>query len=215
MVCMKVIKKNQIIMFVFALLLITAGYINYSKNSKVSLETAGLVDSEQVAGIGDAQLVSNNNVIEENTVNSSGNNSTQSNETNDNSSIENQNNTTIQTSSTNADYFANSRLEREKMYSQMLETYQKIIASSSVSEEQKTISQSEISKIQNTKNSILIAENLIKNKNFKDVVIFVNDYSISVIVDVEKLGEAEIAQIQNIVVREFKANIEDIHVSQK
>ena len=44
-------------------------------------------------------------------------------------------------------------------------------------------------------------------------IIFVNDYSISVIVDAEQLGEAEIAQIQNIVVRELNAKIEDIHVS--
>ena len=210
MVCMKVIKKNQIIMFVFALMLITAGYMNYNKNSKASLQTAGLIDSEEIAGIGDAQLVSSSNVVDENlnTDSKDVNNNTNSNTVKDNNNV-------VQTNTSSSDYFETSRLEREKMYSQMLETYQKIIESTSISEEQKTISQAEITKIQNTKNGIMIAENLIKNKDFNDVIIFVNDYSISVIVDADTLGEAQIAQIQNIVVRELNANIEDIHVSQK
>lgn len=80
---------------------------------------------------------------------------------------------------------------------------------------QKTISQSEITKIQNIKNRIIIAENLIKNKGFRDVIIFVNDSSVSVILDSEKLGEAEIAQIQNIIVRELNVKIENNHVSKK
>jgi stage III sporulation protein AH len=61
----------------------------------------------------------------------------------------------------------------------------------------------------------MIAENLIKNKGFRDVIIFVNDSSVSVILDSEKLGEAEIAQIQNIIVRELNVKIENIHVSKK
>lgn len=211
MVCMKVIKKNQIIMFVFALMLITAGYMNYSKNSKASLQTAGLIDSEEIAGIGDAQLV-NSNAVEENTNSDSERlNNTNNNSTN---SVQEGGNV-VQTNTSTLDYFENSRLEREKMYSQMLETYQKIIESTSISEEQKTISQAEITKIQSTKNAIMIAENLIKNKDFNDVIIFVNDFSISVIVDAKTLGEAQIAQIQNIVVRELNAKVEDIHVSQK
>ena len=207
MVCMKVIKKNQIIMFIFALMLITAGYMNYSKNSKASLETAGLIDSEEVAGIGDAKLVNSNNVVNEN--------STTMNTENAVSGTNNIDSETVQTNTAISDYFENSRLSREKMYSQMLETYQKIIESNSVSEEQKTISQAEITKIQNRKNGIMIAENLIKNKGVNDVIIFVNDYSISVIVDAQTLGEAEIAQIQNIIVRELNAKVEDIHVSKK
>lgn len=202
MIFMKVIKKNQVIVFTFALLLMVAGYINYSKNNKVGLETAGLVDSEEVAGIGDAQLVNSNNVVEEETTNNSNQNS------------ENSNNT-VQANSTVSDYFTNSRIEREKMYSQMLETYQKILDSTSISEEQKSVSQQEITKIHNIKNGIMIAENLIKNKGFSDVIIFVNDFSISVIVNSKTLQEAETAQIQNIVMRELNAKVEDIHISNK
>lgn len=61
----------------------------------------------------------------------------------------------------------------------------------------------------------MIAENLIKNKGFKDVVIFVNNDSISVVVKAEKLQESDIAQIQSIVQRELNAKVENIHISNK
>ena len=58
-------------------------------------------------------------------------------------------------------------------------------------------------------------ENLIKNKDIEDVVIFVNDQSISVIVKGENLAQEQIAQIQNIIARELKAEIDNIHISTK
>ena len=61
----------------------------------------------------------------------------------------------------------------------------------------------------------MIAENLIKNKEVEDVIIFVNDQSISVIVKAEELTAEQIAQIQNIVARELKAEIDNIHISTK
>lgn len=218
MIFMKVIKKNQIIIFVFALMLVTAGYMNF--NNTTSIETAGLIDSTEIAGIGDAQLVNSSNVVsQENTSMNSQDSHTENINPEDENiksseiEIQTDNETAISTSSKNTEYFESSRMEREKMYSQMLETYQEILESDNISDEQKAISQTEISKIHNIKNSIMIAENLLKNKGFNDVIIFVNDNSISVVVDTENLGEAEIAQIQNIVAREIKAEIDDIHIS--
>ena len=45
--------------------------------------------------------------------------------------------------------------------------------------------------------------------------IFVNVDSISVIVGVEELKSDEIAQIQNIISREMKAKVENIHIMTK
>ena len=112
-------------------------------------------------------------------------------------------------------YFAESKLEREKMYSQMLESYQKIINNSQISDKQKAISQNEIKKINDTKNAIMISENLLKNKGFEDLIIFVNGDSISVVIKAKELTQEQIAQVQNIIVRELKADIENIHISNK
>ena len=119
------------------------------------------------------------------------------------------------TQNSGSSYFTESRLEREKMYSQMLESYQKILENSQITDTQKEIAQNEVSKINKTKNAIMIAENLIKNKDFSDVVIFVNGNSVNVVVKEKTLKTEQIAQIQNIVTREIENDIENIHISCK
>lgn len=247
---MKILKRNQIIISVIALMLITVGYMNYTSNITQTLETGALMDAEQVAGIGDARLVNSNNTVEnKSNINNNENNLQDNNiniETSESSttgegenvfsdatiasstyeenqstssiSTQNQNSDVSQPTSSNnyeAEYFVSSRLERNTMYSQMIETYQGILESSTASVEQKNTSTQEITNINNKKNSIMIAENLIKNLGFEDVVIFVNEGSVSVIVKAEVLEEAQIAQIQNIVCREIGVGAEMIHISLK
>ena len=102
------------------------------------------------------------------------------------------------------EYFSSSKLNRETMYSQMLESYRKILENETISETQKAIAQTEIKNINDTKNKIMICENLIRTKGIEDLVIFVNDKSISIVVRTDKLEQEQIAQIQNIVEREMR-----------
>lgn len=236
---MKIIKKNQIIIFVIALMLVTAGYLNYTTGEgEDTLATSGLADKAEVAEIGDAKLVSSNSLTNEesSSISSEKNNNISNNTVSSNvvNNEENQSKTniasnnvengekTVTTSTKNSnknndDYFTNSRLTRDTMYSQMIESYQKILNNTSVSADQKAISQTEIKKINDLKNSIMICENLIKTKGISDVVIFANDTSISVIIKTngEEVTKEQAAQIQNIVAREMKAEIENIHISNK
>ena len=223
---MKIIKKNQIIIFVIALMLVTAGYLNYTTGEgEDTLATSGLADNAEVAEIGDAKLVSSNSLTnEESSSISSEKNNNISNNTVSSNVVNNEENgeKTVTTSTKNSnknndDYFTNSRLTRDTMYSQMIESYQKILNNTSVSADQKAISQTEIKKINDLKNSIMICENLIKTKGISDVVIFANDTSISVIIKTngEEVTKEQAAQIQNIVAREMKAEIENIHISNK
>ena len=101
------------------------------------------------------------------------------------------------------------------MYSQMLETYEKVINSSNASETQKQSATQEITKINNIKNSIMICENLIKTKGFENSVVFVNGESISVIIGASELSKEQVAQVQNIISREMNAKIENIHIANK
>lgn len=213
---MKLIKKNQLTILVLALMLVTAGYLNYNSSVK---ET-----STQIASIGDATLVSSN-------ISNSISNQVKDENQNVNVSAENKSETAqsavstteanvVETNATiNKDdeneYFSASKLERDTMYSQMLDSYQKIFNNSNASEKQKEAAQEEIEKINKIKNSIMISENLIKTKGFDSVVIFVNDDSISVVVKKEELKKEDIAQIQNIIAREMNAKIDDIHISNK
>ena len=112
-------------------------------------------------------------------------------------------------------YFTTSKLERENMYSQMLETYQQIYNNVETSSEQKTSALNEIANINKTRNAVMIAENLVSAKGFKNIVIFVNDNSVSVVVGEKELSQEQIAQIQNIVSRELNVDAGVIHISTK
>ena len=215
-----ILKKNQVIISAIAIMLIAAGYMNYTANTKDTLEASVLADTESYAQLGDATLVSAN-VTDNTTIDTAISTNTANTESDGNTgnteNIENSVDTEVtQTSnSTSNEYFTESRLEREKMYSQMLESYQNILENTQISETQKDISQNEIKNINDTKNAIMIVENLIKNKGFEDVVIFVNGESISVIIKGGEITPEQIAQIQNIVSRELSAEVDNIHISNK
>lgn len=221
---MKIIKKNQLTILVIALMLVTAGYLNYTSYNGESIETYSndIINGQNIAGIGDAKLVNSQELIENTATNSleieNRDNISESEKIpEENNSEETKKDNIIETSSNiNSDeYFAKSRLQRENMYSQMIESYQKILESSSISTEQKAISQQEIDNINKIKNAIMISENLIKTKGFEECVIFVNDKSINVIVKDTELTPEKIAQIQNIVARELGAEVENIHITNK
>ncbi len=235
---MKLFKKNQIIIYVIALMLVAAGYLNYTTTNDMNslIQTSSREEEiTEMANIGDAQLVSSN-VVNENTTNTNEDNQNiiNSNNANQNTNeIENQikesdgntknnetnteNNESITTNASNSkdDYFTNSKLERNTMYSQMLETYEKVLNSNNSLETQKQSATEEIKKINNLKNSIMICENLIQTKGFENVVVFVNDESVSVVVATTELTKENVAQIQNIVSRELKAEVDNIHISKK
>lgn len=199
MIVMKIFKKNQILMFVAALALVTTGYLAYRPgNTENNNYISTTLDTVETSGIGDATLVSSTAVINE----------IVSNVVEEKESIE--------TSTTKVDnYFTDSRIERDKMYSQMLESYQKIIDNNTISSEQKSIAANEITNINNTKNAIMITENLIKTKGIEDVIIFINSDSINVVIKANELTSNKVAQIQNIVSRELNAEVENIHISNK
>ena len=66
---MKLLKKNQVIIYVIAVMLMAAGYLNYTTNQENNSVATSMQmeanDDTQLADIGDATLVSSNDVIEE------------------------------------------------------------------------------------------------------------------------------------------------------
>ena len=252
----KIMKKNQVVLLALALMLMTAGYMNYTNNHEnENMLLASLGDAQLVSAnvVNDANILNevNNSVVESNneesiveqnnineenqieenitneTVETNANNvdpnAPVSNETNvenqtteEAESTSNEESKEVQETSTKQaddDYFTRSKLERETMYSQMLETYTKILENGNISSEQKDIAENEIKNINNTKNAIMIAENLLATKGFENVVIFVNSPSVNVVIKGENLETEQVAQIQNIVQRELNTDIENIHIT--
>ena len=217
MVYMKILKRNQIVVAVIALMLVTAGYLNFANQNKESnlIPTSSAADSELMAGIGDAQLVSANEATENKQTQNETIKNTENVATTSNTQKNTDSNTTKNTSAQEDSYFAQSRLDRDKMYSQMLDNYQKILETNNLSSEEKKTAQEEIKRINNEKNAIMIAENLIKTKGFQDIVIFVNNGNVTGVVQKDKLDEKDIAQIQNIITRELNVKTNKINISGK
>lgn len=198
---MNKLKKSSVVIYVLAIMLVTAGYWNYISREAQTIETVSMEQNENTEenandeNLGDATLVSNNELIQE--------------EKEQNGETENKEETQKEEKD---GYFEESKLSRDTMYSQTLETYQGILNNTNVSEEQKAIVTEEISKLNKEKNAIMICENLISTKGFSNCVIFANVDSISVIVEADELQTDEIAQIQNIISREMGAEPENIHI---
>lgn len=201
------VKKGSVVLYVLALMLVTAGYWNYISQETLTIAAVNNENENTTSDehLGDATLVSNNQLIQEE--------NGQNVDVEKNTEAENVKDVAVVTED---GYFQESKLARDKMYSETLETYQGILNNTNVSEEQKAIVTQEITKLNKEKNAIMICENLISTKGFSNCVIFVNVDSISVIVQSqEELKTEEIAQIQNVISREMCAEVENIHIMTK
>lgn len=219
---MKILKRNQLIVLVVSLMLITAGYLNFTTNQG-NMQTSTIVGDRDDESIGDAQLVSTiPDENEQNMIEDLVNGQTDINETENTqeetetptSSIVDNEGTENQDKSEDF-YFTTSKLERNTMYSELLETYQEMYNNSTATAEAKSEALGKINNINNTKNAIMISENLIMAKGFEDAVVFVNEGSVSVVIKSEELKGEQVAQIQNIVSRELSVGAENIHISNK
>ena len=210
---MKVLKRNQLIILVISLMLITSGYLNFTANRS----DTKIGDAELVSTIPNAEdSIELNNVEQVNTIEATNQIEENLKEAQRENEIITKTNTEIETPMQTDDYyFTNSKLERNNMYSESLETYQEIYNNNNATAESKNEALNKINSISNIKNAIMIAENLIIAKGFEDVVIFVNEQSVSVIIKTPELKQEEVAQIQNIVSRELNVEAEMIHISNK
>lgn len=196
--------QKQALLTLIAIMFIVLGTLNLNKEPKENTYASEILEvaSRNVLeeNLGDVELVSSTPAIVENDSINNGNNNDNDND-NENNNIDN--------------YFNETRLERDRMYSESIEIYQKILDNKETPSDQKLIATNEISRINTMKNGILISENLIKNKGIEEVVILENNGMVNVIVKSSLLNKEEISQIQNIIQRELKIEIKNINISNK
>lgn len=191
-----IIKKKEVLLGLLAIFFMIVGFISYNPIANKEYSKIADVTNYSETKLGEATLVSSNEVVE---------NVADEKQTSENTITEN----------VQKDYFLEARMNRDSIYSESLETYEKLLESSSVTNDQKAIAQNEISNITNEKKTIQSTESLIKMKGFEDVVIFKNSESVSIVVKSDVLLPEQVAQIQNIVEREFKINGKNINITNK
>lgn len=231
------LKKKEVIIYAIALMLVAAGYFNYLNFDSNVVETASEINDNSIIGKDDNKIkekpIDESNNIENNSMNVANieepiieaSNKTEDENDQNNANIGDavlvSNNETNESSlgsenSENKNYYAATKLERNQMYAEMIKNYEEIISNTNSTEVQKSIATEEISKINNNKNAIMICENLIITKGFKECVIMINDQSVNIVVNIEGgLNTERVSQIQNIISRELSTEIENIHITEK
>lgn len=208
-------KIKQILLTCIAFSLIMVGYLNYNLDKKEGQNIEVSAETNDI-NLGDVQLV--NSKPQEDTGSIVSNDELNLPIIEDNGSNEINKNTNESNIKENVEidnYFEETKIERDRMYSEMIETYQKLINNEQTPSDQKAIAAQEISNLTNQKNGIMISENLVKNKGFENVVILINNETVSVVVKASNLNQEQISKIQNIVQRELKVEISNINISNK
>ena len=105
---MNIFKKNQIIIYVIAIMLVAAAYLNFTTQEQPeAVQTSSIEENTtERENIGDAQLVNSNDIVAENstTEQNTNNNSNTANQTSNNTAngtANNTNNNTVETNATN------------------------------------------------------------------------------------------------------------------
>lgn len=236
------LKKKEFIVYAIALMLVAAGYFNYLNFDSNIVETSSEINGKKIIekdeNTKNEKLVTENEakdkIEDENSSVNTTNEEEQILETSEKTEdVDEQNNTNIgdailvsnnetnektleSDSSDNKNYYAATKLERNQMYAEMIKNYEDIISNTNSTEIQKSVATEEISKINNLKNAIMICENLILTKGFKECVIMINDLNVNIVVNVEGgLNTERASQIQNIISRELSTEIENIHITEK
>ena len=225
----KIFKNNEIVIYAIALMLVTAGYFNYTANledpiqvsSNEAKENINEEKTEKNKNENSEQTKSETQESKEKTIETAVNNTKEIEEN------ENKNETGNEkgigdaklVNSTDViedDYFAATKLDRDTNYANSISTYKIILEDKNISETQKGIAMTEIKKINDTQNAISVAENLLSTKDLENYVVLANNDSINVIIKSKgEFTKAKVAQIQNIISREFKCEIENIHITEK
>ena len=193
----KVFKKNQIIFLTLGLILVTAGYLNYTytPEQKYRTELTGNIDDS----LGDTIYV---NAFNEDTILPT--------DVVEDDEDEGKEEIKIDT------YFSQARVQRQNMFDEQIDTYKEILESTTAQTEQKSNAQKKIEEITNLKNGIMIAENLILLKEVEDAVIMTNGKNINVVIKSSvELQKDEVAQIYSIINRELGADINNIQIMLK
>jgi stage III sporulation protein AH len=116
---------------------------------------------------------------------------------------------------TRSTYFIESRLERDKKRSEMISNLNEIINNSNTNQEIKAQAQAvKLNTVTNTEKELMI-ESMILAKGFSDVVVYLTEQSVNIVVQSDELTSADVAKIVDIVRRETQMPMDNIIIMNK
>ncbi len=199
-----IFKKNQVIIAALAIMIIVAGYLNFTKG-KIG-DKAGNSDVETNVQIPEEQL----------DIETTGNDgSSLSNEDVDaeNSKKSEAGEAVLANNKISSDYFVSNKLKREQTRAKSEETLKGIINNDKLKDSQKQDAINEMIELTDIKEKEAVTESLLEAKGFPESLVTITDGKVEVIVNANNLTEQQMAQIEDVVKRKTGIAAKNIVIS--
>lgn len=114
-----------------------------------------------------------------------------------------------------SNYFIEARLNTSIEREKMVELLNEIINNEKTDEGNRQAANDAKMKLVDYMSKEKVIENLIMAKGFEEALVFITDHSVNVIVEAEKLKDADVAKILDIVLTETNVAVENIKIQNK
>ncbi|SHH30998.1 stage III sporulation protein AH [Caloranaerobacter azorensis DSM 13643] len=216
-----VIKKRTLLLVSLLIALTIIGYINHSITKQALLETTSEYERYEDKKLEDVFM--DDSKIVETSADYTKNENEEVVDSKDNaiSSISNkieskiEENIIKEENRKSNNYFVEYRLSRDKLRANLVERLNDIVNNEKTDEETRKKAQEEIMRIGNISEKELLIEGLIKAKGFEDVLVFLKNDSVRVIVSADVLNEQDVIKILEIVKSETNLEPSAIKIMKK
>ena len=118
-------------------------------------------------------------------------------------------------SSAAATFFSEYKMERDKNRSKEVDMWQEIVTNQNTEKTFKNLAQQEIVKVLALTEKEMIIEQLVMSLGFSDALVFLTDDSATVLVETKDLTTAQVARVQDILIRKTKFSPANIKIMKK
>ncbi len=203
----RILKKNQLIIAVLAIMIAAAGYLNYSGKffwTDETEETNSNLANQELLDISEEDLASASEEIESQDSETEGEAGDAETSTPGEA---------VLTSAGASSIVAEAKVTREQVRSKSKEELQQIIDSDSLEDAQKQEAVDKMVEMTGLAEKETAAETLLASKGFADSVVSISGDSVDVVISGVQLTDANLAQIQDIVTRKTGVAPENVVIN--
>ena len=229
----KIVGKNQIIVTALAIMIVVAGYLNFTGQE---ISTSGLVSSQNkekaVTDTSQKEDSKKDKEDEKDSVETSAENQNED-ETktdisaedsgkddyvvNDNGEVvaseENPGEAVMVSNTLSGDYFSSAKLSREQNRAKNKETLLEIINNKTLASADKKAAVKQVAQLTEAAEKENAAELMLEAKGFSDAVVSISEGNVDVVVNAAELSSQQIAQIEDIVKRKTGITAQNIVIT--
>ena len=215
---MFIIKRNQIVITALVVIIAAAGYLNYIDSNPAEPSEVVVNDEGDIMGIvPDGELAAVNGNMEdevalvETETESSSNKQADAEATA--SGKDEAGAAVFVNTSNDSSYFIQAKLDREQARAKQKDILTEMINNDNIEQAKKSECANAMIEIQERIEKETAAEAMIESKGFDEVYVRIDDDTVDVVVNKEKLSDAEIAQIEDIIKRKTGVSADKIRIN--